>query len=166
METIEKSIEVDRSVRSVYNQWTQFEDFPQFMEGVKSVQQLDDKHLRWQAEIAGKTKTWDAEIFKQDPDQCIAWRSTSGAMNSGMVNFDAIDPGHTRVTMKLNYDPQGAIEKVGDALGVVSARVSGDLKRFKEFVENRETPPEGWRGEIEGRKVYPKGKDPMHQSGI
>lgn len=155
METIEKSIEVDCPVRSVYNQWTQFEDFPKFMEGVKSVQQLDDKRLRWEADIAGKTKTWDAEIFEQKPDERIAWRSTSGAMNSGMVNFASVDPNHTRVTMKLNYDPQGAVEKVGDALGVVSARVSGDLKRFKEFVENRKTPPEGWRGEIEGRNVRP-----------
>jgi uncharacterized membrane protein len=155
METIEKSIEIECPVRSVYNQWTQFEDFPKFMEGVKSVQQLDDKRLRWEAEIAGKTKTWDAEIFEQEPDERIAWRSTSGAMNSGMVNFASVDPTHTRVTMRLNYSPEGAVEKVGDALGVVSARVSGDLKRFKEFVENRQTPPEGWRGEIEGRNVRP-----------
>jgi uncharacterized membrane protein len=166
METIEKTIDVDRSLRSVYNQWTQFEDFPQFMEGVKSVQQLDDKRLHWEAEIAGKRKSWDAEIFEQVPDSRIAWRSTTGAKNTGMVNFEAIDPGHTRVSMKLNYEPEGAAEKVGDMLGIVSARVSGDLKRFKEFIENRETPPEGWRGEIEGRQVHPEGKPPRHESGV
>lgn len=166
METIEKTINVDRSLRSVYNQWTRFEDFPQFMEGVKSVQQLDDKRLHWEAEIAGKRKSWDAEIFEQVPDSRIAWRSTTGAKNSGMVNFEAIDPGHTRVSMKLNYELESTTEKVGDMLGIVSARVSGDLKRFKEFIEHREVPPEGWRGEIEGREVYPKGKPPQHESGV
>ncbi len=166
METIEASIDVDRSVRSVYNQWTQFEDFPQFMEGVKSVRQIDDKRLHWEAEIAGKTKTWDAEIFEQDPDKRIAWRSMAGAMNSGMVNFEPIDPGHTHVTMKLHYEPEGATEKMGAMLGVVSARVRGDLKRFKEFIENRESPPEGWRGEIEGRDVRPEGKEQVRHSGV
>jgi uncharacterized membrane protein len=166
METIEKSIEIDRSIRSVYNQWTRFEDFPQFMEGVKSVRQIDDKRLHWEAEIAGKTKAWDAEIFEQEPDKRIAWRSMSGAMNSGMVNFEPLDPGRTRVTMRLNYKPEGVTEQVGDMLGIVSARVSGDLKRFKEFIENKDTPPEGWRGEIEGREVHPQGKETVYHSGV
>jgi len=134
METIEKSIEVDAPVRAVYNQWTQFEEFPRFMEGVEEVRQLDDKRLHWKAEIAGKVKEWDAEIFEQVPDQRIAWRSITGAKNSGMVNFFQIGTNTTRVTLALNYEPEGAIEKVGDALGVVSARVEGDLKRFKEFI--------------------------------
>lgn len=155
METIEKSIEIDRPVRYVYNQWTRFEEFPRFMEGIESVEQLDDKRLHWEAEIAGKAKSWDAEIFEQVPDERIAWRSTSGAMNTGMVNFHPLEDGGTRVTLRLNYEPEGALENIGDALGVVSARVGGDLKRFKEFIENREPLPDGWRGEIKGREVTP-----------
>jgi len=153
METIEKSIEIERPVRVVYNQWTEFEEFPRFMEGVKTVRQLDDKHLQWEAEIAGKTKTWQAEIFEQEPDKRIAWRSTSGAMNSGRVDFMPLSADRTRVALRLSYEPDGAVEKVGDALGLVTARVSGDLKRFKEFIENDATQPEGWRGEIRGGQV-------------
>lgn len=153
METIEKSIEVERPPGAVYNQWTQFEDFPRFMEGVKEVRQLDDKRLHWKAEIAGKEKEWDAEIFEQIPDQRIAWRSMSGAKNSGMVNFDPVGPSSTRVTLKLNYDPEGSAENIGDAFGLVSLRVTGDLKRFKEFIESREVPTGAWRGEIHGRSV-------------
>lgn len=155
MESIEKSIEVDAPVNEVYNQWTQFEEFPRFMEGVKEVRQLGDKRLFWRAEIAGRDKEWTAEIFEQLPDQRIAWRSMSGAKNSGMVNFTSLESGRTRISMKLNYDPEGAVENIGDALGVVSARVGGDLRRFKEFIENREVSTGSWRGTIEGKKVYP-----------
>jgi uncharacterized membrane protein len=153
METIEKSIDVNAPLSSVYNQWTQFEEFPRFMEGVEEVRQLDDKRLHWRAEVAGKTKEWDAEIFEQIPDQRIAWRSISGAQNSGMVNFAAIDANTTRVTLTLNYAPETAMEKVGDALGLLSARVKGDLERFKEFIEGRGAETGGWRGEIHGREV-------------
>lgn len=153
MEIIEKTIDIDRPVRSVYNQWTQFEDFPRFMEGVKSVRQIDDKRLQWEAEIGGKTKNWVAEIFEQEPDKRIAWRSTQGAFNSGRVDFEPIDEAHTRVALRLSYEPEGAVEKVGDALGLVSARVSGDLKRFKDFIEERGATGDGWRGEIHGRNV-------------
>lgn len=156
MESIEKSIEVNAPISSVYNQWTQFEQFPHFMEGVEAVQQLDDKRLHWKAEIAGKTKEWDAEIFEQIPEQRIAWRSMSGARNSGMVNFRSLGENQTEVTLKLNYEPEGATEKVGDALGFVSHRVQGDLKRFKEFIEARGTATGGWRGEIHGREVDPQ----------
>lgn len=166
METIEKTIDIDRSVRSVYNQWTQFEQFPEFMEGVKHVRQLDDKRLLWEAEIGGRTKVWEAEIFEQKPDERIAWRSMSGTMNSGMVNFEPIDPGHTRLTLRLNYKPEGFAETVADHLGFVSARVTGDLKRFKEFVEHCVPPPGGWRGEIEGHEVYPDGKPQSFTSGV
>jgi uncharacterized membrane protein len=153
METIEKSIEIDRPLRVVYNQWTEFEQFPRFMEGVKSVQQLDDKRLQWEAEIAGKTKTWQAEIYEQEPDKRIAWRSTSGALNSGRVDFLPLSADRTRVSLRLSYEPEGAIEKIGDAAGLVSVRVSGDLKRFKEFIEQDSSRPEGWRGEIHGGQV-------------
>jgi uncharacterized membrane protein len=155
MESIEKSIDIDMPITDVYNQWTQFEDFPSFMEGVKEVRQLDDKRLLWCAEIGGREKEWTAEIFEQLPDERIAWRSTSGSKNSGMVNFTPLDANRTRVRMKLNYDPEGAAENIGDALGVLSARVSGDLKRFKEFIENRPAATGAWRGTIEGKHVYP-----------
>lgn len=166
METIEKFIDIDRSVRSVYNQWTQFEQFPEFMEGVKSVRQIDDRHLLWEVQIAGRTKTWEAEIFEQLPDERIAWRSMSGTMNSGMVNFEALDPAHTRLTLRLNYKPEGLAETLADHLGLVSARVSGDLQRFKEFVEHCQPPPGGWRGEIEGRDTFPEGRPKTFTSGV
>ena len=153
METIEKSIEVDAPISAVYNQWTQFEEFPRFMEGVKSVRQLDDKRMHWHAEIAGKDKEWDAEIYRQEPDQVIAWRSTSGAQNGGEVRFSSAGNNGTRVTLTMSYDPEGFIENVGDALGMVSMRVQGDLKRFKEFIEERGRETGGWRGEIRGGSV-------------
>jgi uncharacterized membrane protein len=153
METIEKSVHVHAPLSAVYNQWTQFEEFPRFMEGVKSVRQLDDKRLHWHAEIAGKDKEWDAEIFRQEPDKVIAWRSTTGAENGGEVRFDRADDGHTNVTLVLTYDPEGFIENVGDALGIVSMRVQGDLNRFKEFIEERGRESGGWRGEIRGGDV-------------
>lgn len=152
MKTIEDSIIVDVPVGRAYNQWTQFEEFHLFMEGVKEVKQLDDKRLHWKAEIAGKVKEWDAEIFEQMPDQRIAWRSTGGAKNSGVINFAALGAEQTKVTLHLAYDPEGVAENIGDALGVVSARVVGDLKRFKEFIEKRHATG-GWRGEIHGREV-------------
>lgn len=154
METIEQFIEIDRPVRTVYNQWTQFEDFPAFMEGVRSVRQLDDKRLEWVADIAGKEKSWQAEIFEQEPDKRIAWRSMEGTMNSGRVDFEPLDDHRTRLYLRLNYEPQGLLEKTGDALGFVTARVKGDLQRFKEFIENIPGPRDGWRGEIQGREVH------------
>ncbi|MBC7369494.1 MAG: SRPBCC family protein [Undibacterium sp.] len=154
MKTIEDSITVDVPVSRAYNQWTQFEEFHLFMEGVKEVKQLDDKRLHWKAEIAGKVKEWDAEIFEQIPDQRMAWRSTGGAKNSGMINFKALGADQTEVNLHLAYDPEGVTENIGDALGVVSSRVAGDLKRFKEFIEKRHATG-GWRGEIHGREVRP-----------
>jgi uncharacterized membrane protein len=153
METIEKSVHVHAPISAVYNQWTQFEEFPRFMEGVKSVRQLDDKRLHWHAEIAGKDKEWDAEIFRQEPDRVIAWRSTTGAHNSGEVRFERADDGHTNVTLVMTYEPEGFVENVGDALGAVSMRVQGDLNRFKEFIEERGRETGGWRGEIRGGQV-------------
>lgn len=156
MHSIEHCIDVEAPLSAVYNQWTQFEEFPQFMEGVEEVKQMDDKRLFWKAEIAGKTKEWHAEIFEQIPDERIAWRSMTGAKNSGMVNFVDLGGGNTRVSLKLNYDPEGAIENLGDAMGLVSKRVKGDLERFKEFIERRGRETGGWRGEIHGRQVKPE----------
>src|SRR5437763_16499911 len=144
METIEKTIEVDAPVNKVYNQWTQFEEFPQFMEGVKEVKQLDDKHLHWIAEVGGKRKEWDAEITQQIPDQRIAWRSTGGAHNGGVVHFRPRDHNHTIVSLQLAYEPEGAVENVADALGILSRRVEQDLKRFRDFIQRRTTETGAW----------------------
>jgi hypothetical protein len=148
MPTMQKSIDVEMPVRTAYNQWTQFEQFPQFMEGVREVRQLDDRRLHWRAEVAGKEKAWDAEIVEQAPDRRVAWRSTSGAENAGAVDFEPLDADHTRVTLQLSYDPEGVVENVGDALGFVSRRVEGDLRRFKQFIETRGAETGAWRGEI------------------
>ncbi|MBI5033171.1 MAG: SRPBCC family protein [Chloroflexi bacterium] len=153
MAEIEKSIDIDLPVSTVYNQWTQFEDFPKFMEGVKEVRQLDDKTLFWRAQIAGKEEEWTAEIEEQEPDNRIKWRSTSGARNDGLVTFDKIGDGRTKVLLTFYYDPEGPIENTGDALGMVSRRVEGDLKRFKKFVEENQVETGAWRGEIHGGQV-------------
>ena len=148
MARIERSIEVDVPVRTAYNQWTQFEEFPQFMEGIKHVRQLDDRRLSWHAEIMGRDETWEAEITDQVPDQRISWRSISGAQNDGMVTFAPLGPARTRVMLTMDYTPEDAVEKTGSALGVVTARVDGDLRRFKDFIERRGVETGAWRGEI------------------
>lgn len=148
MGSITKSIDVNVPVTTAYNQWTQFEEFPRFMEGVKSVKQLDEKRLHWRAEIAGKEREWDAVIAEQIPDQRVAWHSTTGAENAGVVTFHRLEPNRTRVTLQMDYDPEGMVEEVGDKLGFVGRRVEGDLKRFKEFIETRGQETGAWRGEI------------------
>ena len=152
MATIEKSIDLDVPVRNVYNQWTQFEEFPRFMEGVKEVKQLDDKRLHWRAEIAGKEKEWNADIVEQVPDQRIAWRTMTGAKNAGVVTFHRLSDNKTRIMLQLEYEPEGMVENVGDAIGIVSQRVEGDLKRFKEFIESRGQETGAWRGTIGAKK--------------
>lgn len=152
MSKVVKSIDVQVPVRTVYNQWTQFESFPQFMEGVEAVQQRDDTHLHWRATIAGKTEEWDAEIVEQRPDQTVIWRSTSGAPNSGTVSFLALGNDATRITLTLEYEPQGPVERAGDALGMLDRRVQGDLQRFKEFIESRQEETGAWRGEVHGAR--------------
>ncbi len=149
MSTIEQSIDVEVPVTTAYNQWTQFEDFPQFMEGVKSVRQLDDTHVRWVAEIGGVKKEWDAEITEQHPDERVAWRATDGAENAGVVTFHKLDPQKTRVMLQLEFDPDGILETAGDALGFVKRRASGDLTRFKTFIEQRGTETGAWRGNVD-----------------
>jgi uncharacterized membrane protein len=157
METIEKSIEVEAPLNTVYNQWTQFEQFPRFMEGVQEVRQLDDKHLHWVAAVGGRKKEWDAEIVEQIPDERIAWRSTSGVPNAGVVYFRPKDQNHTVVTLQMNYEPEGAMERAGDAIGLLSRRVEGDLKRFRDFIQRRGTETGAWRGEIHPPKIKPRG---------
>ena len=148
MATIEKSVEVKTPITAAYNQWTQFEDFPHFMQGIDEVRQLDDRRLHWRAKIGGQEKTWDAEITEQVPDDRIAWRARSGAANAGVVTFHRLGDSRTRIMLQLEYEPEGVVEKVGDAVGVVSTRVEGDLRRFKDFIESRGRETGSWRGEI------------------
>jgi len=156
MERIKKSIEVDCPLSQVYNQWTQFEEFPKFMEGVKEVRQLDDMRIHWLAEIGGKEKEWTAKIIEQIPDDRIAWQSESGEYTSGLVDFAKLGADRTRVNLELSYDPKGFIENAGDAMGLVSRRIENDLERFKEFIENRGRETGAWRGTIrEANKPLP-----------
>lgn len=148
MSVIEKSIEINVPVRTAYNQWTQFEEFPQFMEGVKQVKQLDNTHLHWKAEVGGKEEEWDAEITEQIPDDRIAWRSRDGAKNAGVVTFHRLSDSKSKVMLQLEYDPDGVVEKVGDAAGVVTQRVLGDLERFKRYIEGRGQETGAWRGTV------------------
>ncbi|MEA2675892.1 MAG: hypothetical protein QOJ81_33 [Chloroflexota bacterium] len=150
MAKIERSIEVNVPLSTAYNQWTQFEAFPQFMEAVKRVDQVDDKTLEWTADIAGHERRWTAEIYEQEPDQSVAWRSITGARNSGRITFQEVARGTTRVMVTMEWEPEGAIEKAGDSLGFDDRQVEGDLKRFKDFIEGRGAETGAWRGEIAG----------------
>jgi len=158
MPRFEDSIDVAVPIRVAYDQWTQFEQFPQFMEGVDRVVQLDDKRLEWTATVAGREKRWTAEITDQTPDTRIAWKSTSGADNAGAVLFEPLGPDHTRITLKLDADPEGPVETVGAGLGFLERRVKGDLERFRDHAEQAGPTGEGWRGEIHGDKVRTGGQ--------
>ena len=148
MAHVEKSIELNVPVRTAYNQWTQFETFPQFMDGVEEVKQLDAERLFWRAKVGGKTKEWDARITEQVPDQKIAWHSTSGPENGGAVYFHSMGDSACRITLHLSYDPEGVVENAGDALGFVQRQVEGDLDRFRSFIMDRGQETGAWRGEI------------------
>ena len=156
MERIEKAIEVDRPLSVVYNQWTQFEEFPHFMDGVKDVRQLDETHVRWHAELFGKDKEWEAEITEQVPDERISWKSISGdAPNAGTVRFEAIGPSRTRVRLAMAYEPQGVAENVGDALGLLGTRVQSSVDNFKRYIEEKGASDGGWRGTVHDGKPQP-----------
>ena len=148
MSTIEESIDVKVPVRVAYDQWTQFEEFPRFMEGVESVTQLADDRVHWVAEIAGVRREWDATITEQHPDERVAWAATEGADNAGAITFHRIDDSTTRLMLQLEFDPTGFVEAAGDALGFVRRRAAGDLERFKHFIEERGSETGGWRGDI------------------
>jgi uncharacterized membrane protein len=149
MSTIEQSIDVHVPVRTAYDQWTQFEEFPAFMEGVEEIRQLDDTHTRWVTKVAGRTKEFEAVITEQRPDERIAWTSESGPEHAGVVTFHRLGQGETRIMLQMDYDPEGAVEKAGDALGLVKRRVKGDLERFKELIEGRGSESGAWRGEVD-----------------
>jgi uncharacterized membrane protein len=149
MSNVTKSIDVNVPIGTVYNQWTQFEEFPRFMEGIKSVTQTDDTHVHWVADIAGQRKEWDAEITEQHPDERVAWTSTSGARNAGVVTFHRLDDDTTRVTVQLDVEPDGPIETIGDWAGILDRRVQGDLERFRDYIQGRGEPTGAWRGNVE-----------------
>jgi uncharacterized membrane protein len=161
MASFERSIEINVPVRTAYNQWTQFEEFQQFMDGVEEVRQLDDTRLRWKASIAGKEEEWNATITDQVPDQHVAWRSTSGSENSGVIRFQPLGPNQTRVTAVIDYDPDGIVENVGEMLGFVGRRVEGDLEQFKSFIEGRGAETGAWRGEIHDGAVETDSLSPI-----
>jgi len=148
MSTIEQTIDVNVPLHTAYNQWTQFEDFPSFMEGVESVTQLDDRHLRWVADIGGETREWQAEIVAQEPDRRVAWRATDGKDNAGVVTFQPLDQTTTRVEVQMQWEPEGMKEKAGSMVGMDDRRVKGDLERFKDMIEKRGVESGAWRGDV------------------
>lgn len=153
MSNIEKSVEVQVPVSTAYNQWTQFESFPHFMEGVEKVTQLDDRRLHWVARIGGRTTEWDAEITEQIPDERVAWHNTSGQTNAGVVTFHRLSDSACKLMLQLETEPEGLAETVGDRLGFLAHQVEGDLRRFKEFIESRGVETGAYRGEIKGDQV-------------
>ena len=149
MSTIQKSVEVDVPVSTAYNQWTQFESFPEFMEGVERITQVDATHTHWKTKIGGVTREFDAEITEQHPDERIAWHTLEGPRQAGVVTFHRLGDGKSKVMLQMDFDPEGLVEKAGDTLGVVESRVSGDLDRFKRFIESRGLETGGWRGDVD-----------------
>ena len=148
MATIEQTVEVEAPIRTVYDQWTQFEQFPQFMGGVEEVRQVGDRLTHWRTSIGGVTREFDAEIVDQHPDQRVAWRSVDGTTHAGAVTFEKVDEFHTRVAARIDWQPESVAEKVGAAVGVDDAQVKADLARFRKFVEERGTETGAWRGDI------------------
>lgn len=144
----EQSVTVNVPVRTAYNQWTQFEDFPAFMKNVHEVSQIDDTHLRWRATVGGREKAWEVETTEQIPDKRIAWRGIGGVGNAGVVTFHRISEHETRIMLQLDYEPHGVVEKVGDTFGVVKLQARADLKRFKQMLESRGSETGAWRGAV------------------
>ncbi len=160
MAVIDQTIDVHVPLHTAYDQWTQFEDFPRFMEGVEQVHQLNDTTLEWRAKIAGVEKSWRARIVEQVPDQRITWVATSGARNDGTVSFSSLGAGTTRVNLLMDVEPEGPVETAGSSLGLVRQRIKGDLERFRDFIEERGAESGGWRGEVRDGDLLDSG-DPM-----
>jgi uncharacterized membrane protein len=148
MGTVTESVDVEVPVSRAYNQWTQFETFPEFMEGVRDVRQLDDTHLHWVTEIGGVRREFDATVTEQHPDERVAWKSDSGPKHAGVITFHRLDDTTTRVTAQMDLDPDGFAEQAADKLGVLDRRVKGDMRRFKDFIEHRGHETGGWRGDV------------------
>ena len=154
MPSVQESIDVDAPLSTVYNQWTQFEDFPRFMAGVKEVRQLDDTHLHWHAEIWGKDKEWDAEITEQEPDRRISWKSVAGAHNAGTVRFEPLAGNRTRVRLVMAYEPHGPVQNLGDALGLFDRQVQTSVDEFRRFMETQAVETGGWRGQVDDSRAH------------
>ncbi len=146
---ITESVDVDVPVGTAYNQWTQFESFPKFMEGVERIDQLSPTKTHWVTRIAGVQREFDAEITEQHPDERVAWVTQNGTHQAGVVTFHRISNTTTRVTLQLDHDPQGLLEKAGEALGIIKRRIKGDLANFKSFIESRGVEEGGWRGDVD-----------------
>ena len=153
MGRIEESIEVDVPVGTAYNQWTQFEEFPNFMDGVESVTQIDDTHLRWVVAFGGRRHEWEAEITEQRPDERIAWKATDGKNNAGVVTFHRLSDDRTKVMVQMDWEPEGMVETVAEKAGADERQVKTDLQRFKELIESRGAETGAWRGEVEHGEV-------------
>lgn len=149
MSSIEQSIDVDVPVSTVYNQWTQFEEFPQFMGGVDSIVQQDATHLHWTVSVGGVEREFDAEITEQHPDERIAWQSIDGPKHAGVVTFHRLDDAKTRITLQLDWEPEGFVETAGAALQIDDLQVGRDLARFKELIESRGAESGAWRGDVD-----------------
>jgi Polyketide cyclase / dehydrase and lipid transport len=162
---VEKSITVDVPVSTAYNQWTQFEEFPEFMGGVQKVEQLEDDRLHWVAEIGGVKREWYALILEQRPDEKVSWAATEGATNAGAVYFSPVGAAQTSVTLELEYEPEGVVEKVGDALNIVGKRAEADLEKFKTFIESRGAESGAWRGDLEGGTIGTPGVETATSQG-
>jgi uncharacterized membrane protein len=147
MSTVTQTVEVDVPVRTAYNQWTQFEEFPRFMHGVERIEQVDETHNRWTVKVGGIERQFETEILEQLSDQRIAWTSTDGTTNSGIVTFEALPHGSTAVTVEIGWEPEGLVEKAGAAIGADDRQVHADLDRFKRFIEERGEETGAWRGE-------------------
>ncbi len=149
MASVEDSIDVDVPVSTAYNQWTQFESFPQFMHGVESITQTDDTHLHWKTKVGGVEREYDTVITEQHPDERVAWKSTDGTTNAGAVTFYRLSDDQTRVTVQIDWQPEGFVEKAGAAIGVDDRQVGADLKRFKSFIESQGSETGAWRGDVQ-----------------
>src|SRR5690349_7973746 len=159
MSTVTEFVDVRMPLRTVYDQWTQFESFPEFMHGVESVTQTDDTHSHWVTKVAGVRREFDTEIVEQRPDERIAWRSTDGDVDhAGLVTFQPLDVNSTRVTIQLDWQPQGLVEKAGDAIGADRWQVKADTERFKQFIEKRRDETGGWRGEVSDGETIDGGR--------
>ena len=148
MSSVMEAIEVEAPLSTVYNQWTQFESFPQFMGGVDEVKQLDDTHLHWVVNVHGQRREFDAEVTEQHPDERVAWKSTSGPNQAGVVTFHKLDDATTRVMIQIDWEPEGLVEKAGAALGFDDRQVKADAQKFKEFIESRGGQTGSWRGDV------------------
>jgi uncharacterized membrane protein len=148
MANVQESIDVAVPVTTAYNQWTQFESFPQFMDGVESIRQIDDTHSHWVTKVAGVEREFDTVIAEQHPDERVAWKSTDGTTHAGVVTFHKLNDNETRLMVQIEWQPEGVVEKAGAAVGVDDRRVKADLKRFKEFIESRGQETGAWREDV------------------